>query len=124
MPLWGYRMNYIDIPFGFKLRTNEFGKFRFYVHAPEFSISLRTRARGSIEAAPLPDTEGEDIRKMVSFFGLFYGNRTGGEMRISEDVSLVGVCAFIKALQTLRDDSGRYTDGKEKIQKASYRVWI
>lgn len=113
----GYRMNYIDIPFGFKLRTNEFGKFRFYVHAPEFCISLRTRARGTIEAPPLPDTEGEDIRKMVSFFGLFYGIGLGGEMRISADVSLVGGLRFYQSFTDITDDSGRYSDGTREDSK-------
>ncbi len=113
----GYRMNYIDLPFGFKLRTNEFGRFRFYVHAPEFAICLRTRARGTIEAPPLPDTEGEDIRKMVSFFGLFYGIGLGGEMRISSDVSLVGGLRFYQSFTDLTDDSGRYTDGSREDSK-------
>ncbi len=112
-----YRMNYIDIPFGFKLRTNEFGKYRFFVHAPEFSLSLRTKARGDIEAPPLADSEDEDIRKMVNFFALFYAIGVGTEIRISNDVSLIGGIRFYQSFTDLTDDSGTYSDGSKEESK-------
>ncbi|HEX5624994.1 MAG TPA: porin family protein [Saprospiraceae bacterium] len=112
-----YRFNHLDIPFGFKLRTNEFGRYRFYVHAPEFSISLRTKARGNIDAPPLPDTEDEDIRKMNTFLALFYAIGVGAEIRVSTDVSLIGGLRFYQSISDLTDDSGVYSDGTKENSK-------
>lgn len=112
-----YHMNYIDIPFGFKLRTNEFGKYRFYIHAPEFSISIRTKARGDIDATNLPFTEKEDIREMVHFFTLFYAIGVGTEIRISQDIILLGGLRFNQSFTDITDDSGTYSDGGKESSK-------
>lgn len=112
-----YRMNYLEIPFGLKLRTNEFGKFRFYVHAPEFTIGLRTKARGDIDAPPLLSSEGEDIREMIPFLSLFYAIGIGTEYKISSDVSLLGGLRYYQSFTDITIDSGRYSDGSKEDSK-------
>ena len=112
-----YRMNFIEILFGLKLRTNEFGRFRFYVHAPEFSINLNTKARGDIDASGLKFTEDEDIRPMIHFFSLFYGFGIGGEYRVSQDVTLTGGLRYFQSFTDLTVDSGKYADGTDEESK-------
>lgn len=112
-----YRLNFIEILFGLKLRTNEFGRFRFFVHAPEFSINMNTKARGDIDAAHLPFTEDEDIRPMIHFFSLFYGFGIGGEYRIAPDVTLTGGLRYFQSFTDLTDDAGRYLDGSNEESK-------
>jgi hypothetical protein len=112
-----YSLNFLEIVFGLKLRTNEFGKFRFFVHAPEFSINLRTKARGDIQASGLPDTEDEDIRPMIHFFSLFYGFGIGTEYRVSNDVTLTGGLRYFQSFTDLTVDSGTYTTGGKEESK-------
>ncbi len=112
-----YRMNYIDIPFGFKLRTIEVGKYRFFLHAPEFAISMRTKARGSIDASGLEATEDEDIRDIISFFTLFYGLGAGAEFKVSHDITLTAGLRFMQSFTDITDDNGRYNDGTKEDSK-------
>jgi hypothetical protein len=113
----GYKMNYIDIPFGFKLRTIEIGKYRFFLHAPEFAISIRTKARGTIDASGLEATEDEDIRDVISFLSLFYGIGAGTEFKVSNDVTLNAGLRFFQSFTDLTDDGGRYDDGTKEDSK-------
>lgn len=113
----GYSLNFLEIAFGLKLRTNEFGKFRYYVQAPEFSINLLTKARGTIDAPPYPSTEDEDIRPMIHFFSLFYGFGIGTEYRVSKDLTLTGGLRYFQSFTDLTVDSGRYSDGTKEQSK-------
>lgn len=113
----GYSMNYLEFPFGFKLRTREFGKYRFYIQAPELAISLRTKARGSIEATGLEFTEDEDIRDVISFLSIFYGFGIGTEYTVSPDITLIGGLRFFQSLTDLTDDSGSYNSGVKEDSK-------
>lgn len=111
-----YRLNFLEFPFGLKLRTKEFGKFRFYVQAPEFSINLLTKARGDVDAGTMT-TEDEDIRPMIHFFSLFYGIGIGTEIKISSDVTITGGLRYFQSFTDLTVDSGRYTDGTKEESK-------
>ena len=42
-----YSIQYIEIPFGLKMRTQEFGYFRYFIE-PGFNLGLKTQARGAI----------------------------------------------------------------------------
>ena len=112
-----YSMNFLEFLIGLKLRTNQFGKFRFYVQAPEISINLRTKARGDIDATGLVGTEDEDIRPMINFFSLFYGFGLGTEYSASPDITLTGGLRFFQSFTDLTNDNGRYTDGTKEESK-------
>jgi hypothetical protein len=114
-----YGMNFLEFIFGLKLRTNQFGKFRFYIHAPEFGINLRTKARGDVEAPGLPGTEDEDIRPMINFFSLFYGFGAGAEISVSNDVTLTAGLRFTQSFTDLTDDNGRFNDGTKEESKGT-----
>jgi opacity protein-like surface antigen len=112
----GYNINLLEFIFGLKLRTNEFGKYRFYVQAPEFGINLRTKARGSIDA-PSISAEDEDIRDMIRFFSLSYGFGLGLEYNISQDLTLTGGIRYFQTFTDLTSDNGRYSDGTKEDSK-------
>ncbi len=124
-----YRMNYLDFPFGFKVRTGEYRRVRLYMQIPEFSLSFRTKARGNIEAPPLPYTKDEDFRGLVSFINLYYGISLGLETKLNKDISLNGGVRFYQSITDVTDDSGVYTDGIKENSKGilsnlNFRVGI
>ena len=112
-----YRMNYLDLPFGLKLRTNEFKGYRYHLVAPEVILSMRTKARGDIAASGLPFTKDEDLRGAMQFFVLFYGIYAGLEKTLSEDLSLVGGIRFSQSFTDITKDSGQYSDGSKENSK-------
>ena len=54
-----YKIQYIEIPFGLKLKTKEFGYLQYYVEIPTFTLGIRSQARGKIEG----DGIDEDVEK-------------------------------------------------------------
>ncbi len=124
-----YRMNYVDFPFGFKLRTAAYRSVRLYMQIPEFSLSFRTKARGNIEAPPLPYTKDEDFRGLITFINLFYGITIGLETKLTQDISLNGGVRFYQSITDVTNDSGVYTDGIKENSKGilsnlNFRVGI
>ena len=41
-----YHIQYLEIPFGLKLRTKEFGYLRYFAEIPIFSLGFKLQARG------------------------------------------------------------------------------
>lgn len=112
-----YSLNYLDFPFSLKLRTKEFNRWRFYVQIPEFSLSILTRARASIEAPLLPYTKEEDLRDAFCFLNLFYGVGLGFEKNFAEHFGLTGGFRFYQSINDLTSDSGVYSDGNKENSK-------
>ncbi len=115
--LLGYSTNYVEIPFGFKIRTNAFGRIKFYFNAPEFSIGFRTRARGAIEGPGIPSTKDENINRQILFLNFSYGIGLGTELEISEDLALIAGGRFFQSITDVTDDSGRFFNGKKENSK-------
>ena len=44
-----YGIQYVEIPFGLKFRTNEIGYLRYYAEVPTFTLGFRSQARGDLE---------------------------------------------------------------------------
>jgi opacity protein-like surface antigen len=114
----GYGINYVDFPVGFKLRTNEFGKFKFYAHLPEFMLGFKTKAKGSIKGAGI-NTEKENISKQATFLSLGWGIGAGAEYKISDDVSIIAGLRFTQSIIDVTDDDGRYFDGSKENSKGT-----
>jgi opacity protein-like surface antigen len=112
----GYFVNYIDFPIGFRMRTNQFGKFRFFAHMPELSLGIRTRAKGSIEGQGI-STSGEQIKNQVGFLNFSWGIGAGTEYYFSEKLTLTGGIRFFQSLTDITDDSGRFRDGTKENSK-------
>ena len=112
----GYFINYIDFPIGFRMRTNQFGKFRFFAHMPELSLGLRTRAKGSIEGQGV-SSSGEQIKSQIGFLNFGWGIGAGTEFYYSEKLTLTGGIRFFQSLTDITDDSGRFRDGSKENSK-------
>lgn len=83
-----YGIQYVEIPFGLKFRTNTFGYMRYWVEMPVLTIGFRSQARGAIAQGGI----NEDkiiIKKEVGALALSWGFGLGGEYEISPNASFV-----------------------------------
>jgi len=124
----GYGVNYLDFPVGFRMKTNQFGKFRFYAQIPELILGIRTRAKGTIEGEGV-NTSKEQIKSQVGFFQLAWALGAGTDFYISDKLTLTGGFRFFQTLSDVTDDSGRYKTGEREnskgyINNIDFRVGI
>ncbi len=84
-----YRIRYIEIPLGFRMRTVEFGHLRYTFQLPVFTLGFKVGARGDIEAPGLPVSKGENLGKSTKFFQFAYGFGAGIEYSLTQDMSLL-----------------------------------
>ncbi|MBK7939520.1 MAG: outer membrane beta-barrel protein [Lewinellaceae bacterium] len=106
-----YRLNYVEIPFGLKMRggSNEDARIKFYAEIPVFTIGFVTRAQGDIRGSQDKNTEDEDIRDDVKGLSLAWGLGGGIEYEFASSATLVAGLAFQQ----------QFTDvtGKGMVQK-------
>lgn len=84
-----YNIQYVEIPFGLKFRTNSFGYLRYWAEIPVITLGFRSQARGAISQAGI----NEDkiiIKKEVGGLALSWGMGGGVEYELSPNVSLIG----------------------------------
>ncbi len=101
-----YSIQYIEIPFGLKMRTQEFGYFRYFVE-PGFNLGLKTQARGAISGQEGFSTENEEIKKDVNFLNLSWGLGAGVEYTIGESTALIGGLYFQNGFLDMTDNSAK-----------------
>ena len=104
-----YNINYIEVPFGLKLRTNELGQsyLRAFFHLPIVTVGVPVSARGTVDAprttgsvTPPPGyytpeiSKGENIYKDINFLQLSLGTGAGVESSPNEDGGLRLVGGF------------------------------
>jgi hypothetical protein len=102
-----YNINYLEIPFGLKLRTNELGQsyLRAFFHIPTVTVGIPVSARGNVEA-PRPGTtltagfytpeisKGENVYKDITFLQLSLGTGAGVEWSPNDEGGLRLVGGF------------------------------
>lgn len=98
-----YSIQYIEIPIGLKMRTQEFGYLRYFVE-PGFNLGIKTQARGAISGASFENVENEDIKKDVNFLNIALGLGAGVEYTIGENTALVGGLYFQNGFIDMTDD--------------------
>ena len=128
-----YSLQYVEIPFGLKLRTRDFGHIRYYVE-PHMALGFRTQARGNIENdAAIDPEEAYNIQTGVNLFNLSWGIGGGVEYSLSESTSLFGGLGFQSGFADVTKDkkttlvSNERTsqdDSKGKIHGLSIRIGI
>jgi hypothetical protein len=127
-----YGIQYVEIPIGLKLRTQEFGYLRYFVE-PAFTLGLRTQARGSIDGAGGISTEGIDIKEDVSFFNLSLGIGGGIEYSLGENLSLIGGLSYQGGFTDISVDDGQQKadgqppvaeDSKAKLNSITIRIGV
>ncbi len=108
-----YRIQYVEIPIGLKMRTQEFGYIRYYAEIPIFTLGIRTQARGSISGTAI-DSEKEDISKDVAPFALSWGIGGGIEYAVGPNTSLIGGIYYQNYFTDVtKDDGVKIVDGAE-----------
>lgn len=117
-----YGIQYVEIPMSLKMRTQEFGYFRYFVE-PGFDLAFRTQARGEISDAGDLNMEDIDIKQDVNLFNLSWHIGAGVEYAIGESTSLVGGLTFQNGFVDITDDGGTTkADGQEPVKEDSKAV--
>jgi len=99
-----YNIQMVEIPFGMKMRTNEFGYLRFFAELPTLSIGILTKATGDI-VSQQDKIEDEDISKELKALALSWGASLGVEYEISSTTRLIGGLSYQKYFLDLTEDS-------------------
>lgn len=116
-----YGLQYIEIPIGLKMKTQEFGYSRFFAEIPVFTFGINTKARGDITGVSADfTTSDEDIRKDVSFATVSWGLGGGIEYSIGENTTLIGGIFYQATFTDVTDNSGLlylYDDDMDIIEE-------
>lgn len=105
-----YHIQYLEIPFGIKLRTKEFGYLRYFAEIPIFSLGFKLQARGDVKGTTL-DSERENITEDVNLFNLTWGFGGGVQYTLSESTALVGGIIYRQGFTDVTDNSALKADG-------------
>jgi len=124
-----YHLQYLEIPFGLKMRTKEFGSIRYFTEIPLFSIGIKVQARGDVEGAGQLDVERENIRKDVNLFNLNWGFGAGIHYTLSEDTEIISGLYYQQGFVDITDDkalkaNGDREDSKGIIKGITLRIGI
>jgi opacity protein-like surface antigen len=83
-----YKIQYVEVPFGLKFRTNEIGFLRYYAELPIITLGFKSQAKGQINYQSINE-DVKDIKKEVTPLALSWGVGGGIEYSVSESTSLV-----------------------------------
>lgn len=129
-----YGIQYVEMPFGFKMRTNEFGYIKAYAELPRFILGIRTQSRGDISADGSDfDTEKENIKKVVNPLMLSWGLGGGAEYTINENTSIIAGLYFQTSMTDMTKNEGnqnlgggetRKEDSKAKLGSLTLRIGV
>lgn len=84
----GYKIQYIEIPLGLKMRTDEIGYLRYFAEVPIFTLGFRAQSRGSIDGEGIIE-EDLDINRDVTPINISWGIGGGIEYSITSNAVLV-----------------------------------
>lgn len=93
-----YRVNYVEIPIGLKMRggSNEDSRIKFYAELPVFTLGFVTKATGDIRGTNTQDINDIDIREEVKGLSLSWGLGGGIEYEIATNATIVAGLAYQK----------------------------
>lgn len=113
-----YRLRYLEIPIGLKMRTREFGYIRYFVNIPVFTLSTLVQARGDI-MAPNVSSNRENIYKDVFFFNLSWGLGGGFEYSFSTETSATFGLYYHQSFIDMTRDKGQKSNGMQEDSKGN-----
>lgn len=124
-----YHIQYLEIPFGIKMRTKEIGYARYFAEIPLFSLGVRVQARGDVEGTSRLQVERENIIKDVNLFNLNWGFGAGIHYTLSEDTEFIGGLYYQQGFTDVTDNkatkkSGEIEDSKGIIKGITLRIGI
>lgn len=114
-----YKIQYIEIPMGLKMRSQEMGYFRYYANLPIFTLAFKTKARANISGEGLEEGKQENINKDIKPVNLFWGLGGGVEYSITEKLSLVGGFSFKMSMIDVTKNTGELNTGEKEDSKGT-----
>ena len=116
-----YSIQFVEIPIGLKMRTQEFGYLRYYAELPIFTIGIKTQAVGDITGTDVM-TEKENIKSDVNPLNVSWGLGGGIEYTINSSTSLIGGVYYNQGFLDLTTDQGAVkNDGTAEDSKGTAR---
>lgn len=88
-----YKMQFLELPIGFKMRTNQIGNLRYFAHFPEFGLIINTQGRANIEGGSpgnIVNMENENISKEIPLMRVRWAVTAGIEYHVGGNTYLVG----------------------------------
>jgi hypothetical protein len=115
-----YRVTYVEIPFGLKLRGGGESTIGYYAEIPVFTLGFKTRAQGDIRGTDSLNTDDEDISDDVNGLSLAWGLGGGIEYKLSGATIVAGLhfqqqfTNFKNDGRIVREPGGEFTDEDSK----------
>lgn len=97
-----YKLQYVEIPVAFRMRTQEFGYIRYFAELPMLVFGINSQARADLGVA---NGENEDIGKDTPFLNLSWGLGAGAEYALTSTTSLVGGLFYQQGIADVTSDS-------------------
>ncbi|MEZ4935822.1 MAG: outer membrane beta-barrel protein [Saprospiraceae bacterium] len=118
-----YNIQYVEIPFGLKFKTKEFGYLRYYAEIPVFTLGFRSQARGAIAYTNVNEDK-IDIKKEVLPLALSWGAGGGIEYAVSDGTSLIGGISFQSQFTDVTKNYKPEVDSKAKLTNIILRLGV
>ncbi|MCF8247158.1 MAG: PorT family protein [Saprospiraceae bacterium] len=115
-----YNLQYVEIPFGLKFRTNEIGYLRYYAELPIITLGFKSQARGQVSYTSI-QKDKIDIKKEVTPLALSWGVGGGIEYSVSDGTSLIGGVSFQRGFTDVTKD---YSGVDEKATISSVIIHL
>lgn len=114
-----YRMQYINVPFGLTLKTNEIGYFTYFAHLGiDFQFNLKATGDES------NGFDDKKIDKEVNFFNLGYHFGIGAEYSLGGNTSIVLGLTFNQSLIDVTKDFDDQPNDRIVINNIALRVGV
>ena len=92
-----YKNQFVEIPVGIKLRSEEVNGLRFFGNLPVVTFGIRTQSQGDVVGQYFDGTTFKDINSTnenignsTALFNLSVGGGAGGEYRLGETTTVIG----------------------------------
>ncbi len=102
-----YKLRYLTIPVGLKLKTNEIGYFTYFAHA---GLTGQIRLKAKADANAL-DIENDNITESIKLFNMGYHFGGGLEYGIGQHTSLMLGLIYTNGFLDVTTDSNQITSG-------------
>ncbi len=107
-----YKLQYINIPLGLKLKTNEIGYLTFFTHLG-INGGINIKATGEVDDFEL---DSENISEEISLFNLGYYIGAGAEYSIGGNSAIILGLTYTNGFIDITDDSDKVTLGNFAIR--------
>ncbi len=107
-----YKLQYINIPLGLKLKTNEIGYLTFFTHLG-INGGINIKATGEVDDFEL---ENENISDEIKLFNLGYYIGAGVEYSIGGNSAIILGLTYTNGFIDITDDSDKVTLGNFAIR--------